>query len=317
MNSPKTMWLRVFALVAIASAALTSCSVSPDGPATDGASHGTLGSTDMSDYYYKKAAGWTYVFQNVQNIYANSGTISLQGANDTIKTMGFNGFAPNGDSLFRYEISYRVSSAWAGRKEIVMWYLPSTRSNRTVGAFIDGGAIIDGMVAMNKRPRPVSTDTILAGVVGRVRTLVDDFSNTGTYAWQKDTLWCSSNKDSVFIWERFYPGGPLTKSRCIFIRNFSNNVQWVYDLVNNPTTTYYAVQKANVSMTVPAGTFSNCVNIIVNTPEVDDHDFNRENKWYACGAGPIYQYDWWYVTTDGNYFTVEDFTRSLVSLTQQ
>jgi hypothetical protein len=47
---------------------------------------------------------------------------------------------------------------------------------------------------------------------------------------------------------------------------------------------------------------------------VDDKDFNREYKYFACGIGNVYEYDWWYSTTDGVHFTKQDFARSLISL---
>jgi hypothetical protein len=303
------------------SSGLSSCSVNPNGPAVDGAAHGLLGSENMSDYYYKREAGWTYVYSNVEKIYNANGTVAstLTGSQDTVRTLGFDGFAPNGDSLFRVEISYRVLTMYANRPMIEIFYLPSTHGNSTHGAFIDAQnpTTITGCTLMGKRPRPVSTDTILAGLVGRIRTLADDFSNSSqnSYTWQRDTVWVTSRLDTVFVWE-YIPGNPnMVQSRCVFLRDFKNNDSWGYDLINAPDfgTTYFVVDK-NSSLTTPAGTFSNCANIRVKTTEIESKDFNRENKWYACGYGPVYQYDWWYVTTDGTNFNKQDFTRTLISI---
>jgi hypothetical protein len=320
MNSPKTMWLRLLALLAIAGATLTSCAVSPNGPASTGASHGSLSNGDVSNYYYKKDAGWTYVFSNVEKVYPNSSAhciggcqpTTYTGSNDTVRTMGFDGFAPNGDSLFRVEISYRVLTTYAGRSPINIYYLAPGAFHQ--GAFVDGS--VYGMSTMGKEPRPVSTDTILAGIVGRIRTKCDDFTNMGSYTWQIDTLWFSSHADSVYIWENIGTSGTLlVQSRCIFVKNFVQNSSWVYDVINVPTTTTCVVTDPSTSVTVPAGYFSNVADIRVYTPEVEDKGFNKEDKYFAWGVGCVYEYDWWYVTSNGTTFNKQDFTRSLISLT--
>ena len=73
--------------------------------------------------------------------------------------------------------------------------------------------------------------------------------------------------------------------------------------------------RSDMSMTVNGTSYSHVANFRIYTPEVDDNDFNRENKYFACFTGPVYQYDWWYVTTNGLTYTKQDFTRSLLSLT--
>jgi hypothetical protein len=299
---------------------LTSCSVNSNGPAVGGAAHGLLGSDNMSDYYYKRDAGWTYIFSNVERIYNTNGSVAqtLTGAYDTVRTLGFDGLAPNGDSLFRIEISYRVLQTWSNRPVMDILYLPSTTSNSSHGAFVDpSSSVPTGTLSMYKKPRPVSTDTILAGLVGRIRTTADDFSNSSnnTYAWQKDTVWVTSRLDTVFVWE-YIAGNPnKVQSRCLFLRDFQNNDSWAYDVINGSSygTTYFVDDK-DASVTTAAGTFQHCVNIRVKTTEIESKDFNRENKYYACGYGPVYQYDWWYVTTDGNSFNKQDYTRSLISI---
>jgi hypothetical protein len=282
-----------------------------------GASHGSLGSVNMSDYYYKKAAGWTYTFQNVENIYNSDGSVAATytGSNDVVNTMGFDDYAPNGDSLFRYQINYQITSAYAANHQapFALNYIQSTGDDNTHGAFVNG--TVSGMLETSKRPRPVSTDTILAGVVGRLRTLTDDFTGNSTYVNETDTLWCSSHLDSVFIWERPGPGQNIVKERCIFIRDFTNNNSWVYDVINNPNpTTRCIVSNKDMSLSVAGTTYPHTAKIRINTSEVDDLDFNREWKYFACGTGPVYQYDSWFVTTDGTHFTKQDFARSLISL---
>lgn len=322
MKSPKTARLAALVILTFTSIAfsigLSSCSVSPSGPAAVGASHGALGSDNMCDYYYKKTAGWTYAFSNVENIYNSDGTVTtLTGAPDTVRTLGYCCVAPNGDSLYQIAITYRVTAYYAGRNTIDMYYLPphSDNNNASSGGFVDNGAQVSGMKIMLKKPRPVSTDTILAGVIGRVRTLADDFTNTAaSYVWQTDTLWASEHNDTVLIWERFPGSTVLSRSRCIFTRDFAKHVDWKYDLIWN--TTMVHVDSADMSLTVPAGTFAHVAKMDVSTN--DDVMGNlpiTEKKYFAFGVGFTKEYDVWRVTTDGQHFTKEDFTRSLVSLT--
>gem|GEM_PF-1549100 len=323
MKTPTTLWR--FALASVASTLLAACAVSPNGPAGPGGSHGTqnssLGSTSMSDYFYKKQAGWTYTFQNVEKIYNSDGSVAqtLTGSNDVVVCKGFDQMASNGDSLFRYEITYRVLAAYANGTQMTVNYVTATHSNQSHGAFVDPSSTVSGMITMQKRPRPVSTDTILAGIAGLIRTRANDFTNNGTYVWQTDTIWYSEHNDSAFIWEHAGINGPITQERCIFTRDFTTNgwaSHWSYDVINepNPQTTC-TVNTSNMSMTVPATTSSNTVDIGFTTTELADYDFNYEDKYYGCYIGPVYQYDWWYVTTDGSTFTKQDFTRSLLSLT--
>jgi len=325
MKSPNIKWFarRVYATIAYATASsavfLASCAVNPNGPVGPGGSNGSLGSQNMSDYFYHTSAGWTYAFQNVENIYNSDGSVSqtLTGANDTVRTLGFDQIGANGDSLFRYEITYRVSSAYAGSGPLPINYITATHSSKTHGAFVNPGANVAGMSTMEDPPKPISTDTIIAGIAGLVRTRYDDFSNSSSYVWQTDTIWYSEHLDSAFLWEHqgANAGMPIVEERCIFVSDFHNNLKWDYDVINEPNpTTSVMVENADESWAVPAGMWNHTAVMRVKTYEFDD-DFSREYKYYGCYAGPIYQYDWWYSTSDGNSFTKQDFTRSLLSLT--
>ncbi|MFI5201935.1 MAG: hypothetical protein ACHQNE_06080 [Candidatus Kapaibacterium sp.] len=327
MKSPKLKWLIRFAYATIACATassamlLASCAVSPDGPAGPGGSNGSLGSSNMSDYFYHTSAGWTYVYQNVENIYNSDGSVAqtLTGSNDTVRTMGFDQIASNGDSLFRYQITYRVASAYAGRGPMDINYIASTRSDDTHGAFVSVGDTVPGMTAMATRPKPVSTDTILAGIAGLIRTRSNDFTGNSNYVWQTDTIWYSEHADSAFIWEHLggNPGAAIVEERCVFIKDFTQGATWNYDVINNPNpTTSCVVKDPNLIQTLLAGTFNHTTEIRIKTSEVDDKDFNREFKYYGCYTGPISQYDWWYVTADGTNFTKKDLTRKLIALSQ-
>ncbi len=318
MKIPIISWHARLACVALASTVLASCAVNPNGPVGPGGSRGTLGSPNMSDYFYHKDAGWTYAFTNVEKIYNSDGSVAatLDGSNDTVRTMGYDQLASNGDSLFRYQISYRVANAYAGRPFVTINYVSATHADNTHGAFVLPGDTVSGMSSMSGLARAVSADTILSGIGGYVRTTVDDFNDTGNYTWQTDTIWYSEHLDSAFIWEREGGTGPIIKERCVFLKDFHTNETWDYDVINEPNpTTSCDVIVDDESWTVPAGTWNHTADIRIKTSAVDDYDFNREYKYYGCFAGPIYQYDWWYVTADGNSFTKEDFTRSLISLT--
>lgn len=330
MYSPRTTRRLQFSAIAFVAGLLafnlTSCSVSPSGPIGVGAAHGSLASDNMCDYYYKKSAGWTYAFQNVENVYNSDGSVTtLTGAPDTVRTLGYSGIAPCGDSLYRFAITYRVSSTYAGRGELTMNYI--SNCNNQNGAWVDNGVTgLTGEASVLKKPRPVSTDTILAGLIGRIRTSCDDFSNTGSYVWQTDTIWASAHNDSVFVWESFPGSTTLNMSRCIFTKDFVNNtssngtgsnVNWQYDLIFG--TTFVKVDNANVSITVPAGTFASTAQLEMTT---NDPSLGSkytlpcyETKYFSYGVGFSKEYDYWWVTTDGKSFTKQDFTRSLISLT--
>ena len=338
-NHAPLMALPIAVLAFVVSVALTSCSVTPNGPISGGVSHGSLGSNNMADYYYSKTAGITYTFSNVEHIYNADGSVTtLTGANDYVTTLGFDGFAPNGDSMYRIQITYRVLSQYAGRNQMDLWYVKST--NKTPGGFVGNNTQIPGSVSESnlKRPRPVSTDTILAGVAGRMRTLTDDFTNNGTYVWQTDTMWLTCTNDSVFLWENLmaYPAGPkaaqvmsgLVKTRCIFSKDFvrnttsnsnQSNISWLYDdstQITWGTNTSWQVSNPDFTLSVPAGSFAHSCQIGVITPGIQDQMNTTEYKSFTYGVGMTQLLSIWYVTQDGVNFTKQDFTRSLVSMTQ-
>lgn len=318
-------------LAIVVSAILSACSVSPNGPVTMGASHGSLGSGNMADYYYKKAAGYTYTYSNVEHIYNSDGSVTtLNGANDYVTTMGFDGFAPSGDSMYRIQITYRVLAQYAGRAQMDLWYMKAGKN--TPGGYVTDNSHINGAVSESalKRPRPVSTDTILAGVIGRMRTLTDDFTNNGNYVWQTDTLWLTCSNDSVYLWENLMAGkSGIQKTRCIFIKDFINNpasnakqtnVAWVYDdtasITPWGTNTAWQVANPDFTLTIPAGSYAHSSQISVNTPGIQDQMGTTEFKTFTYGVGMTQVLSTWYVTQDGSNFTKQDFTRSLVSMTQ-
>lgn len=264
MKTPNIKWLTRFACATITCVTFASCAVSPSGPVGPGGSNGSLGSQNMSDYFYHTSPGWTYVYQNVEDIYDSNGNIAqtLTADNDTVRTMGFDQIASNGDSLFRYQITYRVAAAYAGRPYIPINYLPATKSDDTHGAFVENGDTVPGMQTMATEPQPVSTDTILAGIGGLIRTRYNDFTNSSTYVWQTDTIWYSEHNDKAYIWEHQggMPGMPIVMERCVFVKDFQNGATWNYDVINNPNpTTTCVVATPNLIKTLLGGTFNNTV----------------------------------------------------------
>lgn len=331
MKTPKMAGLATLSVVFVAGLfliTLASCSVTPSGPVSAGASHGALGSNAMGDYYYKKPAGWIYTFSNVERIYNSDGSVTtLTGAPDTVRTLGYSGIAPNGDSLYRFAITYRVATAYAGRGELDMKYKMNCNNGNGAWAVL-GTSAPSGYTTMGKKPRPVSTDTILAGLVGPIRTMCDDFSNSSSYTWQIDTIWASAHNDSVFVWETLPGTTTLISSRCVFSKDFVNNTnsnaqgsnaEWKYDLIFG--TTCINVDNPNTSVTTAGGaTFSTTAKLkfTTNDPSLGSKEKLPiiEYRWYSFGIGITHQFDEWWTTTDGNTFTKHDFTRSLVSLTR-
>src|ERR1051325_7590637 len=104
LANPKGAILLVSVLGVILCMNLTSCTTGATDTVINGASHSFLGSDDMSDYYYKKSDGWTYVFNNIEHMYDTDGSVArtLVAAPDTVRTLGYYSLAPNGDSLYRY-----------------------------------------------------------------------------------------------------------------------------------------------------------------------------------------------------------------------
>ena len=281
MKTPKMAGLAALGVVFIASflmMTLASCSVTPSGPVSAGASHGALAGDAMCDWYYRKSAGWTYAFNNIEHVYNADGSVTTYtGAPDTVRALGYSGIAPNGDSLYRFAVTYRVTTGYAGRGELTMNYVMNCNNGN--GGWVEPGYSVSGMLTMYKRPRPVSTDTILAGLVGRIRSMTDDFSNSSSYAWQTDTVWASAHNDSVFVWESPAAGASsLMKSRTVFAKDFVNNtnsngngsnVSWVYDMIFG--TTAINVANANTSITTPMATVSSTAKLEFTTNDPSLH----------------------------------------------
>ena len=292
------------------------CATPTNGPVSAGAIHGSLPTTDMKDYFYPLVAGYTLTYSNVQKIYDGSGNLvqTLTAPDDDITTLGPTGQnAPNGDPMYQISIHYRVLSSYASGDEIDDNFFSSVGSTGH-GAFVPIGSSVTGMTAALKRPRPVSTDTILAGKAGRLRTGTNDFTNNGTYSWKTDVITFSANGDAVSIWEQD-ANGNWFKSRSVFVGDFVNGLAWGYDVENNPTTGRFKVGTDDCSVTTDAGTFGHCVKISMIDKQTDPYSCGTADRWYAYGNGKVKEVDAFWITSDGSTCHKEEFIQELKSIT--
>lgn len=284
---------------------LASCELTPPGdPASGTTSFGTLASSNMQDYYYPHEAGWKYVYKNtieVDPLFSGGGpTVTTVLSYDTLRTLGFYGSAPNGDSIFAAVISYRVASDYMGRMPMDLYYVPKNNDPEQ-GWVLDGPNPIEEAVAFTKpKPKPVSTDTILACLAGPIKKRIDPGYTGTTGAWQSDTLWYTAYRDSVVIWERAFINAPLKRARNIFLFDLKKSVQgWQYGAWE--ASTYWDVVDDDQWVTVGAGTFRSA-KIKAYT---DDNTTGvrlpiTEHKWFAYTRGLCKQVDKW-KSTNGTY----------------
>jgi hypothetical protein len=267
-------------------ALLPSCSSNADLAADGGIALGTVANYDMGEYYYPHEAGHRYVYGHTLESYAdeNSGGKTVTtGPNDTLTTLGYQGIAPNGDSLFGVAITYRVLTTYAGRPDMTLYYLQGRKSR---GAFVDNQT--DGALAPPHPTKPVPCDTILAGLYGRMRTVADDFSNTGPFTWQTDSIYFTADRDSVVIW--YHSGSSNHRIRQVFYDDVRKGMDWQYGLWENSTE--FDVSVADLSLSTNAGVFRS-TKIEVVTPDLEMPA--REWKWFARNVGLARQVDEWYV----------------------
>jgi hypothetical protein len=312
-----TRYLKIGLLLVAGTFSLSSCTVDPNAPTAEGsAAYGTLPSSDMSDYFYPKAAGYTYVYQFTENF----GSTVRVGSCDTLTTLGFQNIkAPNGDSLFAYVMKYRLLSSFAGRQEMDQDHFKYiTNGGSSTGAFLDLGANAQqgnvGYVTAPK-PKPVGTDTILAGMVGRVKTVMDDFGSNAPRVWQSDTIYFQAYQDSVLIWAKDVITGQIKASRKIFYKDINNSSYWIYGMWDNATT--YNVDKEDVTVYPPAYPQGvRAVKIDVGTPDIMAPC--TETKWFGYKVGVCQQVGTWWTTSTGklgNDRVLHTLNRTLVSVT--
>lgn len=281
----------VAALLVLASG----CAVSPGGPIISGAAHGAL-SYPALNFFYPTDAGHTFAYATIRKVYNSDGTLAntYTGTNDTVRTLGYSGLnSPDGDSVFAVSSTYSIASGYTGAPSVNVNYVTNAGGH---AAFVDG--TVGGELSVLKKPRPVSTDTILAGLIGRMRDSgFADWGQGGSFSWQTDTIYFSTHSDSVFMWDR--SGSTLTKVRCILAGNsISAGDSWTYDYASESATC--KMNSTDTSITITGGTFVHSVAVDLINNETSSYDISHAQKIFANGKGPVLCTDWYYVTTDGS-----------------
>jgi hypothetical protein len=269
------------------------CSSTASNPADGGLAYGALPTFNMSEYYYPRTAGQTFLYAHKIENYDKTGNLvsTFAGSTDTLRTLGYKGISPLGDSLFGVSITYRVLSNYANRPEMTLWYVKNGSSQN--GAFTDSK--YDGCVAPPRPTKPVPCDTILAGLYGRMKSIADDFESGAARVWQTDYLFFTAHKDSVLIWYREGENGDLRTIRQVFYDDIRRQLDWQYGLWE--TSTILKVVENDTYVTVGSNQIRS-TKIEVVTP-ADDMP-TREWKWFGIGLGPVKQVDEWYVAPNGS-----------------
>lgn len=248
-------------------------------------------SVSASDYWYPHHRGLRIVYSNTDTVFnANNSFTVTHGSNDTLRSLGYQGLSPTGDSLFAVVVTYEVVSGYVGRSVMAMRYLPGSS-----GAFIDSTASLSGEVTtLIPTARAVAYDSVAGALAGRIKTVADDYGGTLTKIWQKDTILFTAIGDSVMLWNRRSPTATLTPFKYVFLRSFTLGDTWRTAADLDVST--YAVASTSIGVTVAAGLYS-AVQLRASSPQ-----YNLpidEEKYFTQGIGLIRQQDSWSSTTDG------------------
>jgi hypothetical protein len=249
-------------------------------------------SVSAADYWYPHQRGLRITYSNTDTLFnANNSFTVTHGSNDTLRSLGYLGFSPTGDSLFAVVVTYEVVSGYAGRGVMTLKYLPGSS-----GAFIDGTSSLSGEVTTSvPTARGVAFDSVAGALAGRIKTVADGYA-AGTYtrSWQKDTIFYTSIGDSVVLWNRQTPTAALKPFKYVFLRSITLSDSWRTAADLDVST--YTVASTSIAVTVPAGSYT-AVQLSANSPQ-----YNLpidEEKYFTQGIGLIRQQDSWRVTTDG------------------
>jgi hypothetical protein len=253
--------------------------------------------------------GYTLIYTNVDSAYLDGPTKSptlYYGPDDSLRTLGYQSLAPNGDSLFAIEITYQVLSSYSGRAIFDLPYLAPDSSFG--GAFIDGTTVLTGECGgVTPNSRGVSYDSMAGGNAGRIKWLTYGLGASGTRVWQKDTLYFSSVGDSVALWDRPYGYTYDIPFRQIFLRSFSHSDSWRNG--SGDDSTQFTVVSPDTIVAGPTGTYPHVASISVSTSQ-----FNlpiSEVKFFARSTGLILQQNSWWATSDGSSRTYHITTHEL------
>lgn len=290
-SSSNRMRVGLLALVT-ATLALASCENALVPVHTGPTTYGVLSTQTMGQYFYPRRAGLLIIYQNALHSWLqgpnNSPTVTY-GSSDTLRTLGYLGIAPNGDSLFGYTLTYRVKGDYSERQAISLRYLPT--STLRDGAFIDTSIALTGEVSPSSpAAHAVNLDTVIGAVGGRAKTTMDLFGSTGTTAWLTDTIRFTSSGDSVLIWRRT-SSGTLALARQVFVRDFQVNDSWTND-VDGMTTAYTVLsedQQLGVADTTVAAVRIEATTSSLQMPV-------GEERYFAFGLGIVKQVGTWWTT---------------------
>ena len=290
---------------------ISSCSVDDMPVAAGDTSYGVLSTKNMCDYYYPKQAGWTYVYQNTVQDYNASGSKLLHTfatPHDTLRTLGYMGMSPDGDTIYGADITYRVLANRANKDRFNLYYVKQGSSNN--GGFIASNnpsgfasGTIDSISTL-----AASIDTILYAVDGPTRDIIDGYSTTGNYVSHTDRIFYTAKEDSVVLWYHDGPTAPFRRVRVLWYKDIDKNDDWAYSTWENYT--YLKVRDIDVTVGTAAGNFQSA------EIEVLTEDLNtpvKEFKYWGANTGLVKQTDEWRITTDGSSYKKRVKTREIVS----
>lgn len=293
---------------------LASCSA-PTGPITHGGtSYGTISNKDMADYYYPKEAGWTYVYKHTITEFTGGGNTVANtwiGGYDTLRTIGYVGNAPNGDSMFAFDVKYRLLSTKNTKDRFQLYYYSKNGGNSNMGGFVDGNNPSNRTGIDSISSVAGAIDTILYVTEGPTRDVVDNVTAEGTRVYRTDRIFFTSRKDSVCIWWR--EGTTMRYTRMLWYRDFQKNADWAYAMEVGDPYTYFEVADEDELIPTAAG------NIAAARIEAFTENLRTstvEYKWWGNFAGLIKQYDEWRVSSDGQNFRKKTRVREIISRTK-
>lgn len=287
-------FLRTLLLLSTVGLFAAGCEAPTDLPVDYGrTSYGATANADLSTYYYPHRAGVTYVYSNKLISGPTFNQTTTVGSNDTVKTLGFQGFYQN-DSVFAVSITYQTASAFAGRSVSTLRYLPASSS--FAGAYINGTTTLQGETTTNSlSTRAVSTDSTTAPAYGRMRSLASDLAGSGSAVWQCDTIFYTSDANHVALLAKS-ASGSFVHSKDLFradVAVMAGN-EWSYS--SWQTDTKLKVVSENTSLTVGSTNLSTIHCKVENSSLAVG---SSSEKYFSPGYGQVKQVETFWTTTDG------------------
>jgi hypothetical protein len=287
-------FLRTLLLLLTTGIFAAGCEAPTDLPVDSGRhSYGATANSDLSTYYYPHRAGVIFVYSNKLVSGPTHNQTTVVGSNDTVRTLGFQGFLAN-DSVFAISITYQVASDLAGRNVSPLRYLPTSSS--FAGAYISGTASLQGETTTTSlSTRAVSTDSATAPAFGRMRALASDLAGSGTAVWQTDTVYYTSDAYHVALLAKT-ASGSFVLSKDLFRADVAVTAgnEWSYSTWQ--TATKLKVVSENTSLTV-GSTSMNAIHCKFENPNLTVA--STSEKYFAPGYGQVKQIETFWTTADG------------------